>query len=228
MKKTMIWILVCWCTLQVSAQQLRYGTVSVQNSNENRGDVIELTRPKFKDDVSFMQVLKSRETIRSFSTEELPIEELSNLLWAANGVNRPETGKRTAPSARNSQEIDIYVLMKEGVYLYEPVKNILVKVSGEDIRDKVSEQKFFKQAPVVLLFVADYGKMEGFSDEAKEFYSATDVGYVSQNVYLYCSGANLATVVCGAIDRDFAKGMLKIKDGKVLLAQPVGYKSIRR
>lgn len=222
MKKTMIGILVSIFMLQVSAQKRNFdGSIAAAPmSTSPKG--IELPAPQIEGGMPLMDVLSKRVTTRAFSPEELPMEELSNLLWAANGINRKETGKRTAPSARNAQEIDIYVSMPNGVFLYNPVENKLEYVLEDDIRAKISDQKFFKDAPIVLIFVGNYEKMNGFSKEAKEFYSATDVGFVSQNVYLYCAQADLATVVCGAFNKEFLTKTLKIKDGKVLLVQPVG------
>lgn len=222
MKKTIIGILVCMFAFQVSAQKRNLdGTVAATPTTLNPG-VVELPVPRMEGGMPLMEVLAKRATTRAFNPEELPLEELSNLLWAANGVNRKEIGKRTAPSARNAQEIDIYVSMSNGLFFYNPVRNTLECVLKDDIRAKISDQKFFKDASIVLVFVGNYDKMEGFSKEAQEFYSATDVGYVSQNVYLYCAQADLATVVCGSFDKEFLNKVLKIKNGKVLLVQPVG------
>lgn len=222
MKKTIIGILVCMFAFQVSAQKRNLdGTVAATPTTLNPG-VVELPVPRMEGGMPLMEVLAKRATTRAFNPEELPLEELSNLLWAANGVNRKEIGKRTAPSARNAQEIDIYVSMSNGLFFYDPVRNTLECVLKDDIRAKISDQKFFKDASIVLVFVGNYDKMEGFSKEAQEFYSATDVGYVSQNVYLYCAQADLATVVCGSFDKEFLNKVLKIKNGKVLLVQPVG------
>ena len=222
MKKTIIGILVCMFAFQVSAQKRNLdGTISAAPTTLNPG-VVELPAPRTEGGMPLMEVLAKRATTRAFNPEELPLEELSNLLWAANGVNRKETGKRTAPSARNAQEIDIYVSMSNGLFFYDPVRNTLECVLKDDVRAKISDQKFFKDASIVLVFVGNYDKMEGFSKEAQEFYSATDVGYVSQNVYLYCAQADLATVVCGSFDKEFLNKVLKIKNGKVLLVQPVG------
>jgi SagB-type dehydrogenase family enzyme len=223
MKKSLILILVCGIFVpQLSAQKL-----SLQDNNKVSSEVSKITEivlpaPEMGGGMPLMEVLAKRATTRAFNPEELPLEELSNLLWAANGVNRKETGKRTAPSARNAQEIDIYVSMSNGLFFYNPVRNTLECVLKDDIRAKISDQKFFKDASIVLVFVGNYDKMEGFSKEAQEFYSATDVGYVSQNVYLYCAQADLATVVCGSFDKEFLNKVLKIKNGKVLLVQPVG------
>ncbi|HOH83840.1 MAG TPA: SagB/ThcOx family dehydrogenase, partial [Bacteroidales bacterium] len=148
----------------------------------------------------FMETLKDRHTTRSFSEEKLSDQQLSNLLWAAFGINRPESGKRTAPSAMNNQETDIYVCLSSGVFLYDAKKHSLILVVEEDYRKNMGRQDFVASAPVILLFVADYSKMgEKVSAEKKDFYSAVDVGYISQNVYLYCASENLGTVVLGSV-----------------------------
>jgi SagB-type dehydrogenase family enzyme len=154
----------------------------------------------------------------------LPLQELSNLLWAANGINRPESGKRTAPTARNWLEIDVYVALPEGLYLYEARTHVLTPVVTNDLREATGRQPFIKEAPLNLIFVADFAKMKDASEENKNFYSATDTGFISQNVYLYCASQGLATVVRGMVDRpSLSKAMQLRPDQKIILAQTVGY-----
>lgn len=221
MKKTLLWILVCCLSLQVSAQK-KANVLGESISEIKEETQINLPKPEHGGGLPFMEVLQRRATSRSFLPEPLTMQEISNILWAANGVNRPESGMRTAPSARNAQEIDIYVFIEKGIYLYNAEEHILIPIEPKDFRREVSEQKFFVDAPMVLAYVANYDKMEKFSDEAKEFYSATDVGFVSQNVYLYCANSKLSTVVCGMFNKEVLQKILKIKNGKVLLVQPVG------
>ncbi|MEJ2568451.1 MAG: SagB/ThcOx family dehydrogenase, partial [candidate division WOR-3 bacterium] len=153
-------------------------------------------------------------------------QELSDLLWAAFGINRPEEGKRTAPSAMNKQEIDRYVAKKDGLYRYDAEKNSLVQILDEDIRAATGEQDFVKDAPVNLVYVADYSKMGSLSQENKNLYSAADTGFISQNVYLYCASESLSTVVRGSIDRKKLRKVMKLKENqKIILAQTVGYPS---
>ena len=171
-----------------------------------------------------MQVLKDRKTSREFSPEKLPLQILSNLLWAAFGVNRSDSGKRTAPSANNRQEIDIYVATAEGFYLYDAKSHALMPVLAEDIREKTGRQPFVKDAPVNLVYVADLAKMGTASQADKDFYSAADTGFISQNVYLYCASEGLATFVRAMVDRPIlAKAMNLRPDQKIILAQSVGY-----
>ncbi len=185
---------------------------------------IKLPSPQMKGGKPLMEVLKNRRTMRSFSTKELSVQELSNLLWAAFGVNRPEEGKRTAPSAMNKQEIDIYVAKEDGLFLYDANENVLIKILDEDIRGATGEQDFVKDAPVNLIFVADYSRMGNTPKESKDFYSAADTGFISQNVYLYCASEGFGTVVRGWFDRDKLYKVMRLReDQKIILAQTVGY-----
>ncbi len=185
--------------------------------------LVQLPAPQTVGGMPLMQALKERHTSREFSTKELPDQTLSNLLWAACGVNRPD-GKRTAPTAMNLQEIDVYVAMAKGLYLYDAKANTLVPVLAEDIRAKTGGQPFVKDAPVNLVYVADYAKMTRASAEDKVLYSATDTGFISQNVYLFCASEGLATVVRGYVDRSALAEAMKLRpDQKIILAQTVGY-----
>ncbi|MCU0599341.1 MAG: SagB/ThcOx family dehydrogenase [Desulfobacterales bacterium] len=185
---------------------------------------IQLPAPQMDGGKPLMQALKDRRTSRDFSAEKLSLQTLSNLLWAAGGVNREDSGKRTAPTARDWREIDIYVAMQEGLFLYDPSANLLKPVLSEDIREMTGKQPFVKEAPVNLIFVANYSRMGGAGDEDKRFYAATDTGYISQNIYLFCASEGLATVVRGYVDREaLAKKMNLAQDQAVTLAQTVGY-----
>ena len=168
-----------------------------------------------------MQALNERQTHRDFSAKQLSDQQLSDLLWAAVGVNRPD-GKRTAPTARNCQQIEVYVFMEKGVYLYDAKENMLKLMVKGDQRKMVAMQPFPAEAPVLLVMVANYDKMTGMDMEHKEFYGATDCGYVCQNIYLYCASEGLHTVSLGSIQRDKIKDLLKF-NGKAILAHPVGF-----
>jgi SagB-type dehydrogenase family enzyme len=185
---------------------------------------IQLLKPQLDKGRPLMQVLKDRSSSRSFSKEKLPLQVISDLLWAAFGVNRTETGKRTAPSAVNWQEIDIYVAMSDGLYLYDAKAHILKPILSEDIRAMTGRQEFVKDAPINLIYVADYSRISTVTKEDKDFYSAADTGFIGQNVYLYCASEGLATVVRGSIDRQALAKVMKLRsDQKVILAQSVGY-----
>ena len=185
---------------------------------------IKLPTPKTEGGKPLMQVLKERKTMREFSSKELPLQVISDMLWAACGINRPDLGHRTAPSAMNMQEIDIYVAKADGLYLFDAKENILVPVVAEDLRSLTGKQPFVKDAPINLIYVADLSKMSKLSAGDIDFYSATDTGFISENVYLFCASAGLATVVRGSIDKPaLAKAMKLRADQKIILAQTVGY-----
>lgn len=170
-----------------------------------------------------MDAFQLRKSQRSYSPKDITRQELSNLLWAAYGINRPE-GLRTVPAAKEWYEYDIYVVKAEGWYIYEPVKHTLLKMGNDDLRTYSGTQEFVKTAPVNFIFIADFDRMTNTDDETKKFFSATDVGYISQNVYLYCASAGLATIVRGQIDKSIAHEVLKLKPNQhVILAQTVGY-----
>ncbi len=185
---------------------------------------IKLPKPQINKGKPLMQALADRSSARSFSAEKLSEQELSNLLWAAFGINRSETGKRTAPSAVNWQETDIYVATADGLYLYEAKNNMLRQVLSQDIRALTGRQDFVREVPVNLVYVADFSKMVNASKEEKALYSAADTGFIAENVYLYCASEGLGTVVRGSIDRQgLAKAMKLRSDQKIILAQSVGY-----
>ena len=171
-----------------------------------------------------MQALKDRHSSREFSTKKLPLQTLSNLLWAGFGVNRPDSGKRTAPSAVNWQEIDIYVAMEQGAYIYDAKANILKQILAEDIRAIIGSQPFIKEVPVVLIYIADQSRMGKMDQNMKDFFSAANNGFISQNVYLFCASEGLSTVVIGMVDKPSVTKKLNLRtEQKIILAQPVGY-----
>jgi nitroreductase len=185
---------------------------------------IPLPGPEKDGGKPLMQALNERRTERSFSSQPLPRQVLSNMLWAAFGINRPGSGKRTAPSAVNWQEIDIYVALERGLYLYDARENVLQPVRAGDIRAATGRQGFVKDAPVNLVFVADDSRMGSASQEDKDFYSAADTGFISQNVYLFCASEGLATVVRAMIDREMLAEKMNLRsDQRIILAQTVGF-----
>jgi SagB-type dehydrogenase family enzyme len=168
-----------------------------------------------------MQVLKDRKTTRDFAPDKVPQQLLSNLLWAAFGVNRPD-GRRTAPSAMNWQEMDIYVATSDGLFRYDAKGNRLEPVLAQDIRQATGTQPFVATAPLDIVYVADLSKTRSGADA--DLFTAADAGFIGQNVYLFCASENLATVVRGSIDRSvLAKAMKLRPEQKIILAQTVGY-----
>jgi len=185
---------------------------------------IQLPSPQTDIGKPLMQALKLRQSARTFDTKALPLQELSNLLWAAFGINRPESGKRTAPSAMNWQEIDVYVALPEALFLYDAKTNSLKPVLSKDLREATGKQPFVKDAPLNLIYVADGTKMKNASEQDQMFYSAADVGFIAQNVYLYCASQGLAAVMRGMVDRPvLAKAMNLRPEQRVMFAQTVGY-----
>ena len=185
---------------------------------------IQLPAPQTDGGRPVMQVLKNRVSSRNFNPEKLPVQVMSNMLWAAFGVNRPESGGRTAPSASNSQEMDIYVATSDGLYLYDAKAALLKPVLAEDIRALTGRQPFVKEAPVTLIYVSDLAKMTRAAPGDREFFAAAHTGFISQNVYLFCASEGLATVVRVSMDRPaLAKAMGLRPDQKITLVQTVGY-----
>ena len=184
----------------------------------------KLPDPQTTGGMPLMQALKERKTSREYSTKELPPKVLSNLLWAGFGISRPDEGKRTAPSASNKQEIDIYVTTPKGLYLYDAKSHTLNPVFAGDIRAATGKQSFAGVAPVNLVFVADLSKMGGGFDTQKGMTANVDTGFISQNVYLYCASEGLATVARGWFDREELTKKMKLRsDQLVILTQTVGY-----
>jgi SagB-type dehydrogenase family enzyme len=171
-----------------------------------------------------MQTLKLRQSTRTFDSKALPLQELSNLLWAGNGINRPESGKRTAPSAMNWQEVDIYVALQEALYLYDAKTQSLKTVLAKDVREATGQQPFVKDAPLTLVYVSDASRMKNAKEQDQILYGAADVGFIAQNVYLYCASQGLAVVVRGMVDRPaLAKTMNLSPTQKIILTQTIGY-----
>jgi nitroreductase len=184
---------------------------------------ITLPPPQTTGGKPMMEVFRDRRTVRDFKTDKLVPQDLANLLWAAFGINRPGTGHRTAPSAMNSQEVDLYVALREGVYSYEPKAHQLNPVLAEDVRPRTSGQPFATNAPVTLIFVADLSRLAKARPDTRRFYADFDTGCISQNVYLYCASAGLGTVVHD-LDRTHLNNALRLtSDQQIILAQAVGY-----
>jgi hypothetical protein len=202
---------------------------------------IALPKPRLAGAKTLLAALKSRRTTRDISPEPLPLETLSNLLWAAFGVNRTETllmGKpgRTAPSASNSQEIDLYVCLEQGVYLYEATPHRLVPVAAGDFRSRAGRQPGMGKAPATIFYVVDltrYVTGKGQPDpwigqaEVQKSYYYTDIGFIAQNVYLYAASEALAAWFHNC-DKERTPRDFKLKpEQRVLFAQSVGYPAKR-
>ncbi len=170
-----------------------------------------------------MEALALRSTSRAFDPKELSTQQLSDLLWAAWGVNRPD-GRRTAPSARNGQEIDVYVLLKQGTFRYQAKGHRLEPVAPADLRALGGIQAFAKDAPVTLILVADLAKTGTGPLEQRREWASMDAGYISQNIYLYCASAGLATGARAYVDKAALGPKLALRpDQLILLGQSVGF-----
>jgi SagB-type dehydrogenase family enzyme len=184
---------------------------------------IVLPKPQTEGGKPLMQALSQRQSARAFSEEKLSPQMLSNLLWAAFGVNRPD-GKRTAPSAMNWQEVQIYVVMAEGAYLYDAKSNRLEPAASGDFRGIAGTQNYVAAAPLNLVYVSDGAKTTRASEPDRSLFAGADVGFIAQNVYLFCASEGLATVVRGSVNRaELAKALKLTVDQKIVLAQTVGY-----
>ena len=185
---------------------------------------IRLPAPATDGGLSVVQALGKRRSIRSFSKQPLSEQTLSNVLWAAFGVNRSEGGERTAPSWRGSKETDVYACTADGIFLYEPKSHALQRTLDTDIRAKTSSMVFAGTAPVVLVYAADLSRMAKASREDQVLNAHVDSGIIGQNVYLYCASAGLATVILGSIDRAGLPQRMGLREGQIVtFAQPVGH-----
>lgn len=174
-----------------------------------------------------MQALNERQSVRTFSNDDLTLNQLSDLLWAGWGFNRPADGKRTAPSSRNVQEIEVYVALKSGLYLYDAGSLLLKQIHKRDIRKFCGTQDFVAEAPVNLVYVADMsklGKKEGDEITDSELLSSwANTGFIAQNVYLYCASANLGCVIRGMVLKDQLAPELGLKSNqRIILSQTIG------
>jgi nitroreductase len=184
---------------------------------------IALPKPQTEGGKPLMQALKERKSSRELTAEKLSPQVLSNLLWAALGVNRAD-GRRTAPSAMNRQALDIYVALPDGVYLFEPAPHRLIPVAAGDLRARTGSQPFVASAALNLIYVADYAKMGNLKPEDKASWSSAEAGFVGQNVYLFCASEGLATVFRALLDRDALARAINLRpDQRVAFSQTVGY-----
>jgi len=185
---------------------------------------IQLPKPRIDGGVPLMQALARRSTSRDFKADPLPAQTMSDLLWAAWGVNRQESKKRTAPSAMNWQEIDLYIVMEKGIYLYDAAAHIMKPVAAGDFRALAGRQEFVKTAPLTLVFVADPARMSKAPADKQEIFAWTDSAFISQNVYLFCASAGLATGVRASLDAPALAKAMKLQTGQIItMAQSIGF-----
>ncbi len=188
------------------------------------GRTIKLADPVTKGGMPLMEALSKRRSSRNFTDRELPPQVLSNLLWAAYGINRTDSGKRTVPSSMNKQEIELYAATKNGLFRYNAKAHALELVAENDLRALTGEQPYVKNAAVNLIYVADMDRVAGGSEDEKKLYAGADAAFIGQNVYLFCASEGLETVIRAYIDRDKLGAAMKLKKNfRVVLAQSVGY-----
>jgi len=210
MKRSVFVIITLLIVITMQAQELK--VIKLNAPNKTKGEAV-------------MKVFNERQSIREYAQKDLTPQDLSDLLWAANGINRPD-GKRTAPSALNKQEVDVYVVMKDGAYLYDAKEHALKPITAGDYRGAVAgPQDFAKEAPVSLVLVANLDRMGDPSSEGTKLMCAVDVGIVCQNINIACAGLGLATVPRGTMNQAELRAALKLTDTQLMLMNnPVGYR----
>jgi len=187
-----------------------------------RAGDIALPTPRHTGGMPLMEALAKRQSIREYDTRELSRQQLSDLLWATFGINRPD-GRRTAPTANNRQELDLYVVLKEGAYRYDAAANKLLLVTTEDIRGQITGRSF-AAAPVQLLYVAELSRRSESDENRKLLMAHIDCGYLSQNTGLFCASEGLATCPRATLNREVATEKLQLRPTqRILLAHSVGY-----
>lgn len=193
-------------------------------SNLMAQELLKLPAPQKTGGMPLMQALNERSSSRNFIDKDLTEQQLSNLLWAAFGMNREDIKKRTAPTSRNNQDIEIYLTTKNGLFLYKAEKHALEKVSDKDFREVSGKQDFVKVAAVNLIYVSNLNKLGDGPVEVKRMTAATHCGFIGQNVYLYCASEGLISVFRAWIDKDKMAEVLKLPEGfEVIYCQTVGY-----
>jgi SagB-type dehydrogenase family enzyme len=207
---------------------MEYGVEAQRRRRAPGRETIVLPEPVATGGMPLFDALKRRHSAREFGDQALSPQMLSNLLWAAFGINRPDSGGRTAPSAHDWEEVDLYVAMASGTYVYDAKAHALVKRLDRDVRESTGLQDFVASASLNLVYIADLSRMAQASAAEKAQYAGPDAGFIAQNVYLYCASEGLATVVRGMIDRPALAKVLDLKpEQQIILAQSVGYPAAR-
>lgn len=202
------------------------GQLKPEPAHGDAADTIALPPASMSGGMPLMQALAQRQSQREFAPEPLPQQMLANLLWAAAGLNRPDLGGRTAPSALNAQEVDVYVALPAGLYRYAALGHALHLVRATDVRRVTGYQDFVDSAPLDLIMVADFSRMKLVPVAQRMAYAYTCAGAMAQNVYLYCASEDLATVIRAWLDRDaLSKAMGLGTEQQILLSQTVGRKA---
>ena len=184
---------------------------------------VTLPPPRNDGGQPLLRALKLRHSTREYSDRKLPPQVLSDLLWAAFGINRP-SGDRTAPYWRHVMVLDVYAAMEDGVWLYEPKTHAMLPHLPDDIRTATGLQDFVGTAPLNLVYVAHGERMTDVSPEERRLYASVDTGFIGQNVYLFCASEGLASVFRAAVDYARLTRLMRLPEQQfVTFAQTVGY-----
>jgi nitroreductase len=203
-------------------------------------ETIKLNEPNKKRGLPFMETLSVKCSAREWSDRDLSLQDMSDLLWAANGINRPDEKKCTASAAQNAHDVDLYLFMKDGVYLYDADAHALVPVLAGDFRSQLmmTPPPRPKDAsgpppppppppsnpPIQIILVSDVSRFKFGPPELKPEWGAIDTGIVSQNISLFCAATGLATRPRASMDKGVIKNLLKLSDTQhVFLNHPIGY-----
>jgi SagB-type dehydrogenase family enzyme len=185
---------------------------------------IKLLPPQTEKGKTLMKALEERRTTREYSDRAMSLQDISNVLWAANGVNRVKEMKHTAPTAMNWQEIDVYVVLGKGIYLYNPHDSTLYPVIKGDLREQAGTQEYVKTAPLNLIYVADYTKMKNAEEAKKESYASADAAFIAENVYLVCAAFDMGCVVRASLEKEKLSVTMKLRpEQKIIFGQTVGF-----
>jgi nitroreductase len=207
----------------MTASAAPLGAGNAQAQARGPGAII-LPPPRSQGGKPLIEALRLRRSTRDYAVTPLPPQVLSDLLWAAFGINRPATGDRTAPYWRHVMVIDVYAAMADGVWLYEPKTHALLPYLSDDIRADTGLQDFVGKAPLDLVYVAHGERMTDVSAEDRRLYASVDTGFIGQNVYLFCASEGLGTVFRGAVDYAKLGRLMRLGEGQfVTFAQTVGY-----
>jgi SagB-type dehydrogenase family enzyme len=199
------------------------GQLRARPASGDAAGMVELPPPDTHGGMPLMQALALRHSTREFRPDPLSPQELSNLLWAADGINRPREHEHTAPSAMNAQEIDLYAALPDGLYRYDAERHALVLTERADVRRVTGMQDFVDDAALDLVFVADHARMKLVPAQSRAQFAAASAGAMAQNVYLFCASAGLAAVVRAWFDATaLATAMHLAEKQHVVLAQTVG------
>ncbi|MCU0774326.1 MAG: SagB/ThcOx family dehydrogenase [Ideonella sp.] len=200
------------------------GRVQPRPASAGIAEPLALPPPRREGGLPLMQTLQRRQSQREFDPRDVDAQALSDLLWAVAGINRPDLGGRTAPSALNAQEVEVLLARRDGVFRYDPPTHGLRRTHDLDVRALTGYQDFIDTAPLDLIYIADHGRLKLVPAAQRSAYAYTAAGAMAQNAYLCCASSGLATVLRAWIDRGaLARALGLDGDHEVLLCQTVGY-----